>query len=145
MSNTNSGLTKQEKIALVRDVMIRMPDYKRYGYNRKIIDLIRKQTGITLIDNDITRCIDAIEKQWQEGETIKYSKEKIIEMFAGLYESKDAKPNDKRMVLQEIGKLEGHYTPDISINNFSNMDPENVKMLEGIFGKRDNKDKEEKG
>ncbi|KKK47720.1 hypothetical protein LCGC14_3152310, partial [marine sediment metagenome] len=119
-------------------VLIRFPDHKRFGYNRRIIALIEKETGITLIDNDITRCIQAIEKQWEEEKVVKYSKEKIVDLLTGLYEAKGAKHSDKRMVLQDIGKLEGHYKIDLTINT-ANIPEEKASKLKEIFGDREKK------
>lgn len=145
----NPGLSKQDKVALVRDVMIRFPDWKRFGYNRKIIGIIEERTadkkgknGIVLTDQDITRCIQFIEEQWKEERVVKYSKEKIVDLLTGLYEAKGAKHSDKRMVLQDIAKLEGHYKLDININT-ANIPEEKASKLKEIFGDREKKKKDD--
>ncbi len=145
----NPGITREDKIKLVRDVMVRYPDYRRFGYNRRIIDLIKKQTadeekgieGIELTDQDITRCIHDIEKKWQDDSESRYSKGKIIDMLTALSEATGANIKDKRMIFQDIGKLEGHYKT-IEINNYGNLDPENAKRLSEIFGEREKPKKE---
>lgn len=133
MAKDKAELTKAEKMALVRDVMIRFPDYRRYGYNRKIIELIKKETSVLLEDYDISRYVKEIEAQWQADKNVSTTKSQMRDMMFGLFESKEAKVVDKRMVLQDIAKLDGHMNADITINNIL---PEQEKKLKSIFGER---------
>lgn len=153
MSNVVKEISKEDRKALIRDVMIRYPDYKRFGYNRKIIMLIANETGdinketkkplgngIRLEDYEVSRFIKEIEKEWQKEDTIKISKKQIVDMQIGLYESKDAKIKDKRMILQDIAKITGNFIPDININNYIVPEEKKAGLLK-IFGDRSKKKK----
>jgi hypothetical protein len=141
MANVVKEISKEDRKALIRDVMIRYPDYKRFGYNRKIIALIKAETSkdggkaVVLEDYEVSRFIKEIEKEWQKDDEIKFSKKRIIDMQVGLFESKDAKVKDKRMILQDIAKITGNMGPDININNFG-VPPEKEDKLKEIFGER---------
>lgn len=142
LKSQNPDLSKKDKMSLVRDVLLRYPDWRRYGYNRRVIKLIEAETKITLTEQDITRCIDSIEEQWREERVVKYSKEKIVDLLEGLYETKGIKMNEKRMVLQDIGRLEGHHKIDLTINT-ANIPEEKAERLKEIFGNRSEKKKKE--
>lgn len=125
--------TKEEKVSLVRDVMVRFPDYKRFGYHKKVIEIIIERAHIRFDDYDITRYIQEVEGQWKKNKTVTVSKGKINHMLMGLFEDKQASVTDKRMVLQDIAKINGEYQSDITINNIL---PEDEERLKKIFGNR---------
>jgi hypothetical protein len=147
MPNVVKEISKEDRKALIRDVMIRYPDYKRFGYNRKIIALIEQETSkeggkaVVLEDYEVSRFIKEIEKEWQKDDEIKFSKKRIIDMQVGLFESKDAKVKDKRMILQDIAKITGNMGPDVNISQY-NIPEEKAKKLNEIFN---NKPKKKKG
>jgi hypothetical protein len=131
-------LSKKEKLAIVRDIIIKMPNYRKYGFNRAVINIFKKNHGITISDRDISEYIKDVEKQWQEADDIKTSKAQLKEMLMNVYETHKIFPHAQIRSLREIGKLDGHYSPEIAISNI-NIDKENIEKLEDIFGKRENK------
>jgi hypothetical protein len=150
MPNVVKEISKEDRKALIRDVMIRYPDYKRFGYNRKIIALIEAETSkdggktVTLSDSEVCRFIKEIEKEWQKDDTVSISKRQIIDMQVGLFESKDAKVKDKRMILQDIAKITGNMGPDVNINNYGIPEEKAAKLNEIFNGKPGEKKKDGK-
>lgn len=138
------GLTKKEKLAIVRDIIIRIPNYRKYGFNRLVIELFKEKHHIEITDSDISKYIKEVEDQWKEIEDNKTSKSQLKEMLFNVYEKNKGLPHAQIRSLQEIGKLEGYHKPDIINNNFNNFDPKDVKRMENIFGTRDNKNIKDK-
>lgn len=105
---TGEKLTKKQVMSIIRDILIKRPDYKKYGFNRSIIDSLKLQFGITMSDANICKYIKDIEKEWQNIKTTVVTKQQIIDMFKDLYEEEE-NTFAKIKILTEIGKLEKHY------------------------------------
>ena len=136
------GLTKKEKMAFVRSIIIRMPNYREYGFNRAVIRAFKKEHGITIEDYDISKYISQIEAEWKEQDTQRITKSQLKEMLLNVYKNNKDIPHAQIRSLHEIGKLDNHYNPDIIINNIL---PENEERLKKIFGNRKDTVKKGKG
>lgn len=107
MSKRNEGLTKKDIMAIIRDIIIKRPDYKKYGFNKTISENLKSQFNINLPNNDVSRYIKDIEKEWESAKAIIITKRQIVEMLQDLYEESK---NEFAMIkiLREISELEGH-------------------------------------
>ena len=138
LKTKNPDLTKKDKLAIVRSIIIRMPNYREYGFNRNVIKVFKKEHGITLTDRDISGYIKEIEEAWIEVENITTSKSQLKEMLFNIYAHNRKNPNAQIRSLREIGKLDGHYKLDVNLN-IANIPEEKAKKLEEIFGAREKK------
>lgn len=122
-------LKPKEKVQVIRDIMIKYPRVERYGYNRKIIEIVKDEYGIVMRDSQISKIISEIDNRWSENKTEYVSKRKLMEMYLSLFEETDS-ITDKRKILQEIGKLENHYI-DITknINEISELTKSDLENL----------------
>ncbi len=102
-------LTKKEIMSIIRDTILKRPDYKKYGFNRSIIESLKSIYDITVTDPNISKYIKDIEKEWQDAKTTVITKQQIVDHYKDLFEDGDSNVFAKINILREIGKLEGHY------------------------------------
>lgn len=100
--------SKKDKLKIVRDIMIRMPDINKYGYNKEVIEIVNKKFGFKLTDSYVSRLISEVRREWAENTEKYMSKKELIDRLIDLL-GKCKTIFEQRAILQEIGKLEGHY------------------------------------
>ena len=103
-----------EKIRqFIRTSLIRNPDYQKYGYNKQLIKSIEKNLSITLTDSCISKHIKKVKEDFAKEQEIQVSKIELINMYMSMYTNKKSSNSDRIRILQEIGKLEGHYVEKV--------------------------------
>jgi len=99
-------LNTHKKMSIIRDFMVKNPDFKRYGYLRDLSKMFLINYNTKVSERMCSYYIDEIRKQWaREAESI-VTKQHITRMYLNLYEN--SKNCFARIqILQSLCRMEG--------------------------------------
>jgi len=108
----NQKLSAEDKKKIIRDFLLRFPDYTRYGYNRALIVFIYGKYKVKLKDAYVSKLLSSVIEEMNNATTRMISRNRMVKMHLANYENPDSDTKEKRAILTEIGKLEGTYDPE---------------------------------
>lgn len=129
-------LSKKDKKAIIRGIILGSPDYKRYGYQQKIINIFREEFEVEISGSSISYYIKEIEEDWHNDNDNRESRQKVKDMYIGLWLQADkiknqtAKLRLKREILTEMVKIDGMFEQKINLSGgLGNMNQEDTEKL----------------
>jgi len=129
-------ISKKEKKDIIRDIVKKYPNYRRYGFLVVLQDFFKAEYKLRLSKPYVSQLLKEVIEDWsREKETI-YSKRQILESLARLYEKAEEAGSigEQRRILTDIAKIEGVY---IERHEDVGKDlPEKGETIEAFFRKR---------
>lgn len=109
MKDDDLKLSKEDKIAIVRQYMIEHPKHWEYGYGAGLIKYFKQKHNVVIQAPYISKLIDEVKEQWRDAEARVYEKSQIIQMHMDIHSRFKSDGNIQVKTLIEIGKLQGDY------------------------------------
>ena len=110
-------LSYGDKKAIIRDILVKYPNYKRYGFGKMVQGYFRENYGLAIKHYTVSKIITQIKNEWKEADEVVYSKTQAFDELDYIFE-KTADERLKVLIVLEKSKMEGHYQPsDNSMDN----------------------------
>ena len=135
-------LSKKDKLDIIRDILMKNPRAKKYGFNIEVQRFFRNEFKVKVHKSYISKLIKEVFEEWKRGDRIIYGKERTIRMWERLFEKAENEGSigDQIRILHEIGNIEGHYDTENAPKVFDadDMKKQWRKAFESARKERDN-------
>lgn len=109
-------ISRRDKIAIIRSIILTNPDIYQYGYKKNIKEYIKTKYHVDISKAAIKKYIKIAIEEIKENTFVSVTKDRIVGMLLQLFE-KSKSISEKRKLLKDIAALQGFYTVDDTENS----------------------------